>query len=116
MRGEKVTPKRNLTVAQAAAITDGSIPSSEIEKEVKQITIARNRTYNVYLFTHKGKKYWHPYGNAMTYKPSRKDITTLCEKVEEQFWENIFISTLSSTRKFCKPTLFKIETMFTRVI
>ena len=85
MRGEKVTPKRNLTVAQAAAITDGSIPSSEIEKEVKQITIARNRTYNIYLFTHKGKKYWHPYGNAMTYKPSRKDITTLCEKVEEQF-------------------------------
>lgn len=85
MRGEKVTPKRNLTVAQAAAITDGSIPSSEIEKEVKQITVARNRTYNVYLFTHKGKKYWHCYGNVMTYKPSRTDITTLCDMVAEKF-------------------------------
>jgi hypothetical protein len=85
MFGTRVVPKPSLTRAEASAMVDDEIPSTEIPKKSFIVEVPGDREYIVHLMTHKDKKIWHPFGNVITYNPGKVDVRKLLKHMKDYY-------------------------------
>ena len=84
MFGRYVEPEPSLTIPEAAAEVENLIPVPNIIFKTHEAKI-NGRKYSLYLFEFNGKKYWHPFGNTVSYQNGKSDCARLYKYAEENF-------------------------------
>ncbi len=57
---------------------------TKIEKKTEIVNVG-GREYTIYLFESQGEKYWHCFGNVMTYERASDDVKEIKKLIVKQF-------------------------------